>query len=193
VTRRRLRTRLQHKTLDDEKLGNALTGSIIRWVRAVRIIHRQIVIRDADTEGLLAFARLLALEEHLMKAYLLIMGLRQIAEHLEKLKRRPGYKTRRFKNAAKAFLREYKKEEIQACRHLLEHHADHLVGDGKYQDLVEEIELYGLRFGGRERENMPMAFYISVFGRHYPMDGIMVRVEELLVALDEPDPPVSMA
>src|SRR5262249_44988787 len=45
-------------------------------------------------------------------------------------------------------------------------------------------ELHGLSLGGRERDDGTVAFYVSVFGRNYQMDGIMQRVEELLAAFD---------
>jgi hypothetical protein len=173
------------RPINDERLHQALAGTIIVWAKAVRRIYRQIVIRDREV-----FPRILLLEDHIMLAHLLVLGLRQIAEHLEKMKRvRPGYRTQRFSNAARAFLREYQQEDIRTCRHLLEHHADHLMGRGKYQDAVEEIDLYMLALQGtRQDDEQTIAFSIGIFGRGYQMDRIVRCVDELLAAFDDPGP-----
>lgn len=182
----------QYKTLEGEKLRHALAGNCIQWLKAVRRIHQQITIWSADfhdeqawhrNDSRALIAKLSFVGEHIMQAHLLVLGLRQIAEYLREMKRvRPGYKSR-FKEAAEAFLRDYEREELKACRDFLEHGAEYVAGGGKYRNRVVEIEGHrlGLRFNERS------GFRVSIFGTDYRMDGIVRRVDELLAAFDAPE------
>jgi len=174
----------QFKKLEGERLQSALAGNCIKWLKAVRRIHRQITLRSVHPDDERAvIAKLLVLEGHTMQAHLLVLGLRQIAEYLREMKKvPPGYKSPRFKDAAETFLRDYKGEELKACRDFLEHEAEYVAGGGKYRDRVVEIELYRLSLRFNERSG----FRISIFGKDYRLDGIVRRVDELLAAFDAP-------
>jgi hypothetical protein len=127
-------------------------------------------------------------ETRLSDAHLLAIGLRQIEQHLRRLKRmRTGFRTPHIAQAAKQFLVAYNTGDVNNLRHLLEHQAEYIVGGGKYRRLVVDLH-ESIAFGSDSTEPEE-SVWVSVFGRKFRVDPIVRAAAALEVALREGSQP----
>ena len=123
-----------------------------------------------------------AVWEWLNNAHVLAIGLRQIEEHLKRLRgERPGFRTSRIAEAAGQFFHAYKTADVRNLRHLLEHQAEYLAGGGKKRHLVLD-RTESVSFGNDASGKV----WVSIFGRQCRVDPIVQAVAALEVALREP-------
>ena len=117
----------------------------------------------------------------LSKAHLLAISLRQIEEHLKRLRgKRPGFRTSKIAQAAEQFFRAYKTADVRNLRHLLEHQAEYLAGGGKKRHLIVDVT-ESVSFGNDASGEI----WVSIFGKRCRVDPIMRAAAALEVALRE--------
>jgi hypothetical protein len=138
-------------------------------------------------------------EEHgvskwLSSAHILAIGLRQIQEHLERLRRLKGagFRTSQIAQAAEQFFRAYKAADVSNLRDLLEHQAGYIVGEGKkgkgkkwkWHLIVDVTE--PVSFGNDPSGEV----WVSIFGKRCRVDPIVRAAAALEVALREVSRPI---
>ena len=108
-----------------------------------------------------------------LKPHTVSLILRHVAEHLRRLEPCPD----RFREAAKAYLKEYEEQELKNLRDVLEHQAEYLAGSGRHQELVLDANstvTFGAGSGGRQDE-----VWIYAFGREYRIGDLLRSAERL--------------
>jgi len=128
-------------------------------------------------------------ETWLSDAHLLTIGLRQIEQHLQCLKRmRTGFRTPHITQTAKQFLVAYNTADVRNLRHLLEHQAEYIAGRGKHPCLVVDLK-ESIAFGSDTTEPEE-SVWVSVFGRKCRVDPIVRAAAALEAALREDSRPL---
>jgi len=171
--------------------GSLLERNVLMWAVAVQRAVPRIVFSSpeefaAHTLAVVKGER--AGETWLSDAHLLAIGLRQIKEHLQCLKRiRTGFRTPQIRNAAQQFLDAYHRAHVDDLRDLLEHQAEYIVERGETQHLVIDVT-ESVAFGSDPTEPEE-SVWVSVFGRKCRVDPIVRAVADLEVALREGSQP----
>ena len=123
-----------------------------------------------------------AIAEWLSTAHVLAIGLRQIQEHLERLRRlkNAGFRTPQIEQAAQQFFDAYDTADVKDLRDLLEHQAGYIVGEGQKPHLIVDVT-QSVSFGNDASGKI----WVSVFGKECRVDPIVQAVAALEAALRE--------
>ena len=160
-----------------------LERNILMWV----VVVQKITLRLSEKElvgqiATVAFKGERAPEDWLTDAHLLAIGIRQIEEHLQYLKKL-GFRTPEIAQAAKQFFAAYKTADLKDLRNLLEHQAQYIAGEGRKPHLVVDLK-QSVSFGS-DAPGEEQSLWVSVFGWKCRVDPIVRAVAAVEVALRE--------
>ena len=169
-----------------EQLGeprSLLERNILKWI----VVVQKITLRLSEKElvkqiAAVAFKGERAPEEWLIDAHLLAIGLRQIEEHLQYLKKL-GFRTPKIAQAAKQFFAAYKTADLKDLRDLLEHQAQYIAGKARKPHLVVDLKR-SVSFES-DAQGGEQSLWVSVFGWKCSVDSILPTVAAVEVALCE--------
>jgi hypothetical protein len=165
-----------------------LERNILTWAVVVQNITPRLSGKELVKQmAAIAFKRERAPEEWLIDAHLLVIGVRQIEEHLQYLKQ-VGFRTPQIKLTAKQFFAACRTADIKNLRDVLEHQAQYIAGKPKKPHLVvdpKQLVSFGDDAPGKEQ-----AVWVSVFGKKCRIDPVVRAVAALEGALREGEQPL---
>lgn len=171
-----------------EQLGeprSLLERNILMWIVVVQKITSRLWLSEEELGkqiAAIAFKGERAPEEWITDAHLLAIGLRQIAEHLQYLKK-VGFRTPEIRRAAKQFFAAYETADLKDLRDLLEHQAQYIAGKARKPHLVVDLK-QSVSFGN-DGQGEEQSLWVSVFGWKCGVDSVVRAVAALEGALRE--------
>ena len=170
-------------TEQPEEPRSLLERNILIWATVVQKITPRLSAKElVEQIAAIAFKGERAPEEWLTDAHLLAIGIRQIEEHFQHLKK-VGFRTPEIAQAAKQFFAACKTADVKNLRDLLEHQAEYIAGKTRKQRLVVDLK-QSVSFGS-DAPGKEQSVCVSVFGKKCHVDSILRAVVALEAALRE--------
>lgn len=167
------------------ELRSLLERNVLMYAGVVQRITPRLSVKEITelVEPLVAVAKDERVAfEWLSNAHLLAIGIRQIEQHLRRLKS-AGFRTPQIRQAAKQFFNAYKSADVKNLRDLLEHQADYIAGKGEKPRLVVDLK-QSVSFGSDSTGSEELV-WVYVFGRECRVDPIVRAIEALEAVLRE--------
>ncbi|PYN91628.1 MAG: hypothetical protein DMD89_30275 [Candidatus Rokuibacteriota bacterium] len=140
-----------------------LERNILIWAIVVQKITPRLSAKElVEQIAAIAFKGERAPEEWLTDAHLLAIGIRQIEEHFQHLKK-VGFRTPEIAQAAKQFFAACKTADVKNLRDLLEHQAQYIAGKPQKPHLVVDVKQsvsFGSDAPGKEQSG-----WVSILAR----------------------------